>query len=171
MNTTDKELLMLGILRFHQSHGYELNAILQNPTMPIQIGKANAYQILNRFVERGWVTSTEEQEGNRPLRRVYTVNEEGEKVFQRLLRERLATHVPSVQADAVSLNFLDLVPRDEALELLAQRLEALKQQLAELQGEAVEGADVHYGYDFMLKHAEFELNWTEGLITKLSADT
>lgn len=171
MNTTDKELLLLGILRSHQSHGYELNSLLTSSLIPIKLGKANAYQILKRLSERGWITAQEEREGNRPPRRIYSITPAGEEMFQNLLRERTASHVPAVHADAVSLNFLDLLPKKEALNLLSQRMEALERQLNELQELTAEGTGVHYGVAFMLKHAEFELNWLSGLITELAAET
>ena len=45
----DKKILILGILSYHSIHGYKLNQILKTPALPIKIGKANAYQILNKY--------------------------------------------------------------------------------------------------------------------------
>lgn len=164
----DKTLFLLGILRGHQSHGYELQALLNSPLAPIQIGKANAYQILRRLEEDGWVTSHEEREGNRPPRRVYAVTPGGEEHFFVLLRQRLGIHVPSVHADAVSLNFLALLQPAEAVALLSQRLEAVQVRLGELRAQVGEDAGEHYGVGYLLQHAQFEHAWLSGLIEKLT---
>ena len=164
----DKTLFLLGILRSHQSHGYELQALLQSPLAPIQIGKANAYQILKRLEARGWVTAAEEREGNRPPRRVYSITASGEEAFQALLRTRLHTHVPSVHANAVSLNFIALLPPAEAVELLSQRLEVVQAQLNELTAQIGEGAEEHYGVDYLLQHSRFEHKWLNELIERLA---
>lgn len=167
----DKVLLLLGILRSHESHGYELHALLDSAVMPIHIGKANAYQILSQFEERGWVTASEEREGNRPPRRVYAVTPAGEEAFQRMLRERVPVHISADHADAVSLNFLSLLPPHEAVELLARRLDALQRQFSELSALVGEGDDEHYGVDYALQHARFERDWLQALIDKLAGQT
>jgi DNA-binding PadR family transcriptional regulator len=165
---TDKTLFLLGILRSHQSHGYELQALLSSPLAPIQIGKANAYQLLNGFEKNGWVTGHEEREGNRPPRRVYSITSDGENTFQALLRERLGTHSLSIHADAVSLNFLSLLPATEAVALLSQRLEAVQARLDELRAQGAEDAGEHYGVDYLLKHTQFEADWLGELIDRMN---
>lgn len=164
----DKTLFILGILRSHQSHGYELQALLNSPIAPIRIGKANAYQILSRLEAKGWVTAREEREGNRPPRRVYAVTADGEAHFQTLLHARLSTHTPSIHADAVSLNFLSLLPPAEAVALLSQRLEAVQTRLGELRTLVGDDAGEHYGVDYLLQHTRFEHAWLRELIEKLN---
>ncbi len=165
----DKILFLLGILRSHQSHGYELQALLASPLAPLHIGKANAYQFLARFEKSGWVTGHEEREGNRPPRRVYAITASGEEAFQSLLRERLGAHSPSDHPDAVSLNFLSLLPPAEAVALLSQRLEAVQARLGELHVQGAEEAGEHYGVDYLFRHAQFEHEWLSELIKKLAA--
>ena len=81
------------LLLSHGMHGYQLNEMLQhNPGTPISLKKSNAYKLLNDMEKDGWVTHTQEQEGNRPQRRVYSVTEDGEAAFYRLLRENLSSH-------------------------------------------------------------------------------
>lgn len=165
----DKELFLLGLLHGHDSHGYELNTLLAHPTAPIRIGKANAYQILARFEDRGWTTVTETRDGNRPPRRVYTLTPAGEEAFNRMLRSRLATHAPTEHANVVALNFLELLPRAEVLVLMTQRLAAAQSYVRELRLAAGDDAGQHYGVDYLLRHAEFEERWLTDLIADLSA--
>lgn len=165
----DKALLLLGILRSHQSHGYELNALLESPLVPIRIGRANAYQLLNSFEEQGWVAASEERDGNRPPRRVFVLTPLGEDEFQRLLRARLASHMPADHANAVSLNFVSLLPQLEAVALLSQRLETIQRLLDDLKEQVIDGTGDHYGVDYLVKHAYFEKEWLEDLIDRLAA--
>lgn len=56
--------------------------------------------------EDGWVTSFEEQEGNRPQRQVYKVTEAGEAAFYDLLRDNLAAPPSPEFPGVVGLDFL-----------------------------------------------------------------
>lgn len=117
----DKKLHLLGILAEHSMHGYQLNELLKSPGSAIHIGKANAYQRLNKFEKEGWVTGTEERVEPYPPRLVYAISEAGEQDFTRLLEERLAEHLPRDYPDAVSLNFIDTLKPSQAVTLLTQR--------------------------------------------------
>ena len=64
----EKKILLLGLLLSHGMHGYQLNEMLQqNPATPISLKKSNAYKLLNDMEADGWVSYTEEQEGNRHI--------------------------------------------------------------------------------------------------------
>ena len=91
--------------------------------------------------------------------------------FRAFCRERLASHVTTDHADAVSLNFLGLLPVDEAVMLLSKRRDALQWRLDELNEQTVEGAEAHYGVRYMLSHAQFELDWLTALIDELTAQS
>ena len=119
----EKKLLLLGLLLSHDMHGYQLNEVLQqSPGMPIALKKSNAYKLLTVMEKDGWVTHTQEQEGNRPLRRVYTVTEIGKVAFDRLLRENLSTHPLPEFPGVVGLDFLHALPPEESIALLEKRL-------------------------------------------------
>jgi DNA-binding PadR family transcriptional regulator len=164
---TDKALLLLGTLRSQGAHGYELQATLNLPGTPIRIGKANAYQLLRKLEEQGWVRHKEERQGGHPPRRVYRLTAAGEKEFQRLIHERLAAHVAAEHPDAVSLNYLHLVPRKEALKLLRARREALYARLQVLRKLPSESLRSKPGGAYVLEHARFELRWLDTFIRNL----
>ena len=124
----EKKILLLGLLLSHDMHGYQLNEILQhNPGTPISLKKSNAYKLLNDMEKDGWVTHTQEQVGNRPQRRVYRVTEEGEAAFFHLLRENLASQPSPEFPGVVGLDFLYLLPTDEATALLETRLHLVEE--------------------------------------------
>lgn len=117
--TDERKLMLLGLLRKNDMHGYRLNAHLHG-TVPISLKKPTAYNLLERMEEDGWVEHRDEPTGDRP-RRVFSVTETGEQAFKRLLREQLKAFKPAEYPAVVSMSFLDAIPVPEVLELLKQR--------------------------------------------------
>jgi len=123
----ERELLLLGLLRGQDMHGYQLHeAIDGHLGMGVQLTKPTAYRLLSTMAEDGWVTSWEEQKGNRPPRRVYAITPQGEAAFQRILRENLGTYQLSDFTCHIGLAFLDELSAEEALPLLHRRRAAMQ---------------------------------------------
>ncbi len=74
----ERELLLLGLLRGQEMHGYQLNEIISRVNRYIELKKATVYFLLDKMDNSGWIKRTDEQEGNRPPRRVYHLTAEGE---------------------------------------------------------------------------------------------
>ncbi len=142
--TNERKLLLLGLLRQSEMHGYMLNAHL-DCTAPISLKKPTAYNLLDRMEEDGWVEHRDEPTGDRP-RRVFSVTAEGERAFLNLLRQQLASFVPAELPGLVSLSFLDAIPVPEALDLLKQRRAAITEYQAAFgqSGESNASADGHH---------------------------
>ena len=166
----DKQLLLLGILSTHEAHGYELNQLLKSDANPIRIGKANAYKILATFQERGWVTSTEVMQSNRPNRIVFRITPQGDAELHRLLRERLAESFPTECPDGVSLNFMGLLRPEESLDLLVKRLPRLADRCEALRAFSDDICAAHPGLFLMKKMASLELSFTRNLIRRLGSE-
>jgi DNA-binding PadR family transcriptional regulator len=166
-NRSDKILQLLGAIQANSSHGYELTALLKTPGVPVSIGKGNAYQILEKLERDGWLDATEERMGNRPTKKVFSITPAGKEGFDNLLRERLAEHLPDDHADAVSLNFLNMVPAKEAVPLLNRRLAELERRIEEVETVPQEVLDEHPGIDYLYSHLKFEKRWLAQLIGKI----
>jgi DNA-binding PadR family transcriptional regulator len=123
--------------------------------------------LLNKMAHDGWVTYTQEQEGNRPPRRVFAITPAGEAAFQQLLRESLAKSQPMVYAGNIGLLFLDAIPPEEALRLLEKRRASVEGVLQE--------ADTHEVFEeassLLLLHQErhltTELDWLDEVIARI----
>jgi len=163
----DKVLLLMGILHRQKAHGYELSGLLGMPGIPISIGRANIYQLLGKLESEGWIGFREERQGNRPPRRVYSLTPRGQHEFRRRLRARLAGHVPSDHPDAVSLNFLDLLPRKESRELLRERFHHLQDRIGTLREVSTETRRRHPGIDYIVRQTEFEADWLRNMLETL----
>lgn len=163
----DKNLLLLGILSIHSVHGYQLNELLKAPTNAIQIGKANAYQLLGKLQQKGLVTRKEEREGNRPPRQVYSITPAGQAEFDHLLRKRLAEHEPGEHPDGVSLNFIGALKPKKAGALLKRRLAHLEERFVALD-EFPDGVRAaHPGLDYLIRQSELERDFLSGLLKRL----
>jgi len=167
----DKHLHLLGILYSQDVHGYQLNQILKLPANAIRIGKANAYKLLSKLEESGFVKHQEQREGKRPPRLVYTITASGKEEFERLLKERLAEFEPIEYPDGVSLNFVGLMKPQEALSLLTQRQERLALRCKTLSGFSDEIRASHPGIDFMVLQAELESEFLINLVEKFQRKT
>ena len=165
----ERELLLLGLLRQSGMHGYKMIEFIERDlAMCTDLKKPTAYFLLEKMVQRGWVTWAEEREGNRPPRRIYQITPDGEVQFQTLLRERLATYEPHKFTADIALAFADALPHVELFDLLTKRREALR-----LIVEAVRLTPPHPGFaqlviDHQRIHLESELRWMDELLTRLS---
>ena len=111
----------------------------------------------------------EEQEGNRPPRRIYTVTEEGEAAFYRLLRENLSTYPTPEFPGVVGLDFVHALPAEEVVELLEQRHKAVEAIYQQLDGVSEEIRQSHLATEYLHHYYATELQWLTELINRLKS--
>ncbi|MUT64747.1 PadR family transcriptional regulator [Paenibacillus sp. NEAU-GSW1] len=125
-------LIILALLRDRPKHGYEIQQYIQMSRMDewANLLSGSIYYALNKMEKEGLIrTEAEERTGAR-LRKIYAITEKGEELFQQLVRESLTLTPHSVKSDfALSLNWIETIPREEAMELLGQNLRQLEQTL------------------------------------------
>jgi DNA-binding PadR family transcriptional regulator len=165
----ERELLLLGLLRKREMHGYQLADFLDTHlAMFFDLKKATAYNLLGRMEERGWVASHEEQEGKRPPRRVYCITPEGEAVFQDLLRAALPVHRPAAFPGNVPILFMDALPSDELEDLLDERREAIRERMVALETHLDHVSHPLFDHKLLILKAERE--WIGGLLKKVRGE-
>ena len=159
----ERELLLLGLLRQREMHGYKLSEFLDTHLgLFFDLKKATAYNVLGRMEERGWVESREEQEGKRPPRRVFAITAEGEALFQERLRSSLAEYRPAVFPGNVPILFLDALSEDERKRLLKMRESLITQRIGTLETHL--DHINHPLLDHQLKIMRAERGWVRDLI-------
>ena len=162
----ERELLLLGLLRKREMHGYQLSEFMENHLgLFFDIKKATAYNLLGKMEKKGWVTSREEQEGKRPPRRVFAITSEGEALFQELLRGAFPEYRRPAFPGNVPFLFMDALPRSELQGLLDERRDAIRERRI-----ALETHLDHVGhplFDHQLLVLRAELNWVEDLLEGL----
>ena len=166
----EKKLLLLGLLLSHDMHGYQLYEVVQQYAgIPISLKKSNAYKLLNDMETDGFVTHQEEHAGNRPPRRVYTVTKEGKAAFYRLLRKNLSTHPSPEFPGVVGLDFLYLLPAEEAATLLETRLQLVDAKFQQLNDISVEIRQSHLATEYLHRYYAKEIEWLTEVINRLQS--
>ncbi|CAM3421653.1 PadR family transcriptional regulator [Marinicrinis lubricantis] len=136
-------LIILALLRDRPMHGYEIQQIIQTSRMDVwaNLLSGSIYYALNKMEQDGLIrTNSEERTGAR-LRKIYAITDKGKDMFRDLVRESLLVPPHSVKSDfAVGLNWIDAVPKEEALALLQQNLQQTEQTLQQwLSGKQIKG--------------------------------
>ncbi len=165
----EKKLLLLGMLRSHDMHGYQLNELLaKNLGLAITLKRSNAYKLLNKMEIDGWITYHEEREGKHPTRRVYTITAEGEEVFQRLLRESLVAYPPPEFPSLVPYDFLGALAPDEATALLKERRRKVEARFDQLDAIPEDVRERHPSFEYLHHYYAAELEWMDNLTERLN---
>ena len=164
----DRELLLLGLLRQEDMHGYQLHEFInRNMSSCVDLKKPTAYYLLEKMVEAGWINEIQEQEGNRPPRNVFQLTTEGEATFQRLLRENIATYHSPQFADDIGLAFLDTLAPDEARVLLNTRRDSIVNALAQAQLAPPHPGSSQLVIEHLVHHLQSELAWLDQVISRI----
>lgn len=144
----ERELLVLGLLMSQSQHGYQINEFIdRNLGQVSNMRKSTAYSILKRLEKAGLVESSIGQEGNRPVKQIYTITEQGEERFVALLRKSLSKTDETVPAGNIGIMFLDHLSLDEVIECLSQRLEKVEDTLAAYSKMGSHGREFGLGVD------------------------
>jgi DNA-binding PadR family transcriptional regulator len=165
----DAKLLLLGLLRQQNMHGYQLYEFIDRDlSVCTDLKKPTAYYLLNKMAEEGLINEDHFQEGNRPPRRVYSLTEKGEAEYQRLLRLNLADYKPAYFGGDAGLAFIDTLDVPEARSLLERRRSALAEELASLSEVPLHGGSLQLVINHRLHHLRSELDWLDALLENLA---
>ncbi len=165
----ERELLLLGLLRQQDMHGYQLHDFIDSYMQTcVDIKKSTAYYLLDKMAQQGLIEQSEEREGNRPTRRVYSLTAAGENLFQELLRRNLAGYIPARFGGDVGLTFINQVPTEEAVALLHQRRANLANALIRIRQTPPHSGALQVIIDHQIAHLSAELDWLDSLITRLA---
>lgn len=166
----ERELLLLGLLRRKDMHGYQLHEFIERyMQVCVDLKKPTAYYLLDKLAQAGYVTQSEEREGNRPPRRVYALTEAGEQYFQELLAQNLASYLPARFPGTVGLAFLDALEVGDAAALLQQRRHTLTEHLTHAQAAPPHIGSLQLVLEHQIAHLQAELVWLDGVIARLGS--
>ncbi len=164
----DRKLLLLGLLRQRDMHGYELNEFINRDLASCtDLKKSTAYFLLNKMAEEGWISQQIEQEGNRPPRQVYSLTDSGEEAFFALLRNNLAAYQTISFPGDTGIAFLDVLAPDEALALLQQRRAAMLAALELVNLAPAHRGPQHWLIEHQSLHLSAELAWLDEILLRL----
>lgn len=118
-----RSLILLGLLMGQSQHGYQINEFIErNLSTVADMKKPTAYATLDKLSQNGYIDVQLEQEGNRPTRKVYSINENGKQYFYKLLLNNLSSAESVNYKGDIGLMFIDLLPLEKAVPALKERL-------------------------------------------------
>jgi DNA-binding PadR family transcriptional regulator len=166
----ERELLLLGVLRHGEMHGYQLHDFIErNMAFCTDLKKPTAYFLLDKMQENGWVTVKEAREGNRPQKRIYKLTAKGEAAFQALLRENLSNFSAAKTGSDIGLAFIDAMPAEQAQQLLQQRRDEVAAQVDEFERVPAHAGSYQLLIDHQLHYLRSELDWLNLVIRRVKS--
>lgn len=167
----EKKLLLLGLLRQQEMHGYQLNEFIDNNlALCTDLKKPTAYYLLDQMSKDGWISAETVQDGNRPQRKVYRLTEAGEAAFQRLLRENLAEYSPVNFPGDIGLGFLDWLTPADSLPLLEAQKAQIMARLADVQSIPAHAGSLGLIFSHQIHHLQAELEWLEHVLKEIDKE-
>ena len=161
----ERKLLLLGMLNSSDMYGYQINEMIeQHLGSSVQLTRPTAYRYLNQLAEKGYISSNEEQEGNRPVRQVYSITPEGKAAFKAMLRKSLADYEPAPSHSTIAIAFLNTMSPEETLPLLEKRQQKIHSLLAAVSVDEEHSGSFRYMISHQIRHLEAELQWLNEII-------
>lgn len=165
-----RSLILLGLLMGQSQHGYQINEFIEKNLCTVtDMKKPTAYATLDKLNQKGYIDIHFEQEGNRPVRKVYSINEKGRNYFYQLLLGNLTSAEKVNYQGDIGLMFIDFLPMEKVIPALEERLEKNKMMIQEYKQTPSHNARV--GVNLAVKHKitmlEAEISFLENTINKL----
>ena len=128
-------LAVLALLFERPMHPYEMGVILRqrHKEESIKLRYGSLYTVIDLLLRRGFIAAREtERDGKRPERTVYEITAAGRDELHGWMTDLIAAPVKEYPQFEAALCLLPVLPPDEALALLQQRLARIDQTAAAL---------------------------------------
>lgn len=130
-------LAVLTLLFEQPMHPYQMSSTLRQRQKQesIRLNFGSLYSVVESLAKKGLVKAGEaHREGNRPERTVYSLTPAGEMAMREWLAQMLREPTPQYTDFEAALSLAGALPPDEVLDLLRERLRALKLEAARQEG-------------------------------------
>jgi DNA-binding PadR family transcriptional regulator len=134
-------LAVLALLFERPMHPYEMALILKQRRKEdsIKLRYGSLYTVIELLLKRGFIAAREtEREGRRPERTIYEITAAGRDELRVWMIDLIGLPVKEYPQFEAALCLMPVLPPDEALALLRQRLHLIEQDAAVLSGQ-IEG--------------------------------
>ncbi|WP_395534737.1 PadR family transcriptional regulator [Neobacillus thermocopriae] len=165
-----RSLILLGLLMGQSQHGYQINEFIEkNLSIVTDMKKPTAYATLDKLNQKGFIDIKLEQEGNRPIRKVYSINESGRKYFYQLLLDNLSSAENVNYQGDIGLMFIDFLPMNQAIPALKERLKKNKKLIDQFKQTPVHvnQTGVNLAVEHKITMLEAEISFLEKTIQRL----
>jgi len=127
-------LILLSFLRQRPMHGYEIQQLIQLSRMDVwtNVLSGSIYYALNKMENEGLIAAVAEERTGARLRKIYSITDKGEELFQQMIRETLTVTPHSAKSDfSLGLIWVEDIPAPEAISLLEKNLQQVEESLAQ----------------------------------------
>jgi DNA-binding PadR family transcriptional regulator len=131
-------LAVLALLFERPMHPYEMGVILKqrHKEESIKLRYGSLYTVIDLLLGRGFILArAPERDGRRPERTVYEITPAGREELHDWMAELIGEPVKEYPQFEAALCLLPVLPPDEALTLLRQRLKLIEQSSSALAGQ------------------------------------
>jgi DNA-binding PadR family transcriptional regulator len=173
-------LAVLALLFERPMHPYEMAATLKERGKEdsIKLRYGSLYTVIEQLLRDGLIAVKEtRREGGRPERTVYAVTRAGETRLRQWMRDILGTPVKEFPQFEAGLSLLPVLPPDEAVAMLRQRVTTLEHEVAarrHVTQNALDRQRVHPLFmvesDYRLAQLETERDFVAALVTRIEQD-
>jgi DNA-binding PadR family transcriptional regulator len=167
----DHTLLILGLLKLQEMHGYQLSDLIDKRLRHLtDLKKPTLYHLLGKLETDGDVTKSVSREGNRPERYTYKLTKQGAAHFDELLRQNLQDAHAAYFNDDIGLLFLSEIPAPEARAFLEQKRKSVEENIIGIEkaiGMHNEGTPAYYTLRHHELHLKTERAWLEEVVVQL----
>ena len=126
---TVKEIILLGLIGEEPAHAYLLESKIRDRKMThwTEISFSSIYRVLAGLENKKLISARLLHEGQGATRKVHELTQTGKELFEKGLLERLREVEKLSLPFNVGLAFIDMVPREEAINCLSERLSTMKE--------------------------------------------
>jgi DNA-binding PadR family transcriptional regulator len=162
---TDSELLILGLIYEMPRHGYELEGIIEERAMRewTRIGFSSIYYVLGKLEKNGLISA--EKPSSPKAKKRYKLTDLGKEVLIKKTLSALKTIQPTYPSLLLGLVHLAVLSRDQVLDALRTRKEALSQEIERMEGIHFEQQPlpdyVDAVFEFSLGQLKSEADWLD----------
>jgi len=167
----DHVLLVLGLLKLREMHGYQLNDLIDHRLNYItDLKKPTLYHLLGKLEKEGAVTKSVSREGNRPERYTYRLTTLGEKQFADRLRQNLQESYAAYFGDDIGMLFISELPVDEGRAYLELKRTSVDERIAQFRAAIAiheTGTPAYFTLFHHELHLRAERSWLNELLAQL----
>ncbi|MBN1883060.1 MAG: helix-turn-helix transcriptional regulator [Deltaproteobacteria bacterium] len=121
------KLILMGLLMRGPNHGYNLRKIIEEELSSlINVDNTSIYYTLNKLEKEGLVTHDTISDTKRPQKNLYTLSDRGKREFKDLLLTNMSNNKRPLLNIDISLYFIDMIDRNEAVGRLTSRTKELR---------------------------------------------
>jgi DNA-binding PadR family transcriptional regulator len=167
----DHALLVLGLLKLQEMHGYQLNDLIDRRLSYItDLKKPTLYHLLAKLEKAGAVSKRASRAGNRPERHTYRLTPAGEKQFAELLRQNLEQAHTAYFNDDIGLLFIGELPVDQARAYLEKKRGSVDERITHIRTALAlhqAGTPAYFTLFHHELHLRAERSWLNELLAQL----